>query len=109
MMSELQSKMQSLQSELDTVKVSNLYTQLTHSHTHTHTHAQGAVGSLDLSPFATKADLEAQKQSSGELGERVESVEGSLGKLSEQIEELQVRAAHALLVSLIQALSVLLL
>ena len=74
------------------------------SHIHTHTHAQGAVGSLDLSPFATKADLEAQKQSSGELGERVGSVEGSLGKLSEQIEELQVRAAHAL-VSLIQALS----
>ena len=89
--------------------VTYIHSSHIHTHTHTHTHAQGAVGSLDLSPFATKADLEAQKQSSGELGERVESVEGSLGKLSEQIEELQVRAAHALLVSLIQALSVLLL
>jgi chromosome segregation ATPase len=77
MLSELQSKIESLQSELSSVK--------------------GAVESLDLSPFATTADLEARlqeqsqaaQQSSESLGGRLEGVEGAMGRLSEQIEELQ--------------------
>lgn len=55
---------------------------------------QGAVESLDLSPFATRAEVQEQvQQSSGtlaDLGGRMEGVEGNLSKLSEQIEELQV-------------------
>ena len=54
--------------------------------------------SLDLSPFATRADLEAgfqeQSQSSETLAGRMESVEGDLGRFSEQIEELQVSFKH---------------
>lgn len=58
--------------------------------------------SLDLSPFATRAEVEAslqeQVQQSSEtladLGGRMEGVEGNLSKLSEQIEELQVTYIH---------------
>ena len=51
---------------------------------------QGAVDSLDLSPFATRAEVEEQSQQSSELGERMESVEGDMGRLTEQIEQLKV-------------------
>ncbi|CAI8025791.1 Glutamine-rich protein 2 [Geodia barretti] len=69
MLSELQSKIDSLQSELNNVK--------------------GAVDSLDLSPFATRAEVEEQSQQSSELGGRMESVEGDMGRLTEQIEQLK--------------------
>ena len=41
--------------------------------------------SLDLSPFATRAEVEEQSQQ-----RRMESVEGDMSRLSEQIEELKV-------------------
>ena len=65
--------------------------------------------SVDLSPFATTADLQAalvtqneatetaaqqaqqMSEAVSQLGGRMESVEGDLGRLAEQVEELQVR------------------
>lgn len=77
MLRELQEKIDALQSELDTLK--------------------GAVTSIDLSPFATREELEVglqeqnqmAQQSSDTLTGKMESMEADLTKLSEQIEELQ--------------------
>lgn len=64
--------------------------------------------SLDLSPYATTSDLQsalqqqseasesALKQSSEELGGRMEGVETDLARLTEQIDELQVRLTPTL-------------
>ena len=48
------------------------------------------MDSLDLSQFATRAEVEEQSQQSSELGGRMESVEGDMGRLTEQIEQLKV-------------------
>lgn len=129
MLRELQEKIDALQSELDTLKVSHRKTSFhlslpflplsvclslfSSSISHILSSIasssspflvaaifqQGAVTSIDLSPFATREELEVglqeqnqmAQQSSDTLTGKMESMEADLTKLSEQIEELQVR------------------